>query len=123
MGSNEARTAYRDTLVAYLEQHKELLDEDSQRRLYSNPLRVLDSKNPAMADMLAAAPQLLDHLDEKHELRLRVLPDILTGASAGGINAVFLAQAIHSGQSLEPLTDLWLDNADVDRLIADNYER
>ncbi len=65
LGSNEARAAYRDKLVAYLEQHKELLDEDSQRRLYSNPLRVLDSKNPAMADMLAKAPQLLDHLDDE----------------------------------------------------------
>jgi histidyl-tRNA synthetase len=65
LGSNEARAAYRDKLVAYLEQHKELLDEDSQRRLYSNPLRVLDSKNPAMAEMLAKAPQLLDHLDEE----------------------------------------------------------
>ena len=50
-------------------------------------------------------------------LNLRVLPDILTGASAGGINAVFLAQAIHSGQSLEPLTDLWLERADIDRLL------
>lgn len=65
LGSNEARAAYRDKLVAYLEQHKDLLDEDSQRRLYSNPLRVLDSKNPAMADMLAKAPQLLDHLDDE----------------------------------------------------------
>lgn len=64
LGSNDARAAYRDKLVAYLEQHKELLDEDSLRRLYSNPLRVLDSKNPAMAEMLSAAPQLLDHLDE-----------------------------------------------------------
>ncbi|MCB2088185.1 MAG: patatin-like protein, partial [Sphingomonadaceae bacterium] len=59
---------------------------------------------------------LLEHIESEHKLRLRVLPDILTGASAGGINAVFLAQAIHSGQSLEPLTDLWLDTADVDRL-------
>lgn len=64
LGSNEARAAYRDKLVAYLEQHKDLLDEDSLRRLYSNPLRVLDSKNPAMATMLAGAPQLLDHLDD-----------------------------------------------------------
>ncbi len=60
---------------------------------------------------------LLAHVEEHDEVRLRVLPDILTGASAGGINAVFLAQAIHSGQSLEPLTDLWLDNADVERLV------
>ncbi|MCP5396792.1 MAG: patatin-like protein [Sphingomonadaceae bacterium] len=59
---------------------------------------------------------LLEYIESDHKLRLRVLPDILTGASAGGINAVFLAQAIHSGQSLEPLTDLWLETADVDRL-------
>lgn len=63
LGSNEARAAYRELLVSYLEQHKALLDEDSLRRLVSNPLRVLDSKNPAMADMLAGAPKLIDHLD------------------------------------------------------------
>ncbi len=61
--------------------------------------------------------ELLQHLRSKADLMLRVLPDILTGASAGGINAVFLAQAIHSGQSLEPLTELWLERADVDRLL------
>lgn len=59
---------------------------------------------------------LLDYIAEHEDLRLRVLPDICSGASAGGINAVFLAQAIHSGQSLEPLTDLWLEVADVDEL-------
>lgn len=61
--------------------------------------------------------ELLETVEAQQGLRLRVLPDILTGASAGGINAVFLAQAVHSGQSLEPLTDLWLDTADVDRLL------
>ena len=61
--------------------------------------------------------RLLEYIEQNRELKLRVLPDILTGASAGGINAVFLAQAIHSGKSLEPLTELWLDLADVDRLI------
>ncbi|MFA6220317.1 MAG: patatin-like protein [Erythrobacter sp.] len=60
---------------------------------------------------------LLEHIAATHALRLRVLPDIMSGASAGGINAVFLAQAIHSGQSLEPLTDLWLEIADVDQLV------
>ncbi|MXO73801.1 patatin-like protein [Altererythrobacter aerius] len=60
---------------------------------------------------------VLAHIHAHHDLRLRVLPDIVTGASAGGINAVFLAQAIHSGHSLEPLTELWLANADVDRLL------
>ncbi len=60
---------------------------------------------------------LLETIADRHELKLRFMPDILTGASAGGINAVFLAQAIHSGQSLEPLTDLWLENADIDELV------
>lgn len=60
---------------------------------------------------------LLRHVEQHHELKLRVLPDIVAGASAGGINGVFLAQAIVSGQSLEPLTALWLERADVDVLI------
>ncbi|MFL0356600.1 patatin-like protein [Erythrobacter sp. GH1-10] len=59
---------------------------------------------------------LIASIERERRLRIRVLPDILTGASAGGINAIFLAQAIHSGQSLEPLTDLWLKNADVSEL-------
>ncbi len=59
---------------------------------------------------------LLTEIEAEHGLRLRVLPDILTGASAGGINAIFLAQSLFSGHSLEPLTELWLDNADVDKL-------
>ncbi len=46
IGSLEARANYRDALVAFLEQHKDKLDEDCKRRMYSNPLRVLDSKNP-----------------------------------------------------------------------------
>ena len=80
LGSNAARAAYRDKLVAYLEQHQDLLDEDSQRRLHSNPLRVLDSKNPAMAEMLAKAPQLLDHLDEESAVHLAGLTQRLTAA-------------------------------------------
>lgn len=60
---------------------------------------------------------LLQQVEEAGEARLRVLTDIIAGASAGGINGVFLAQAIATGQSLEPLSDLWLDSADVDELI------
>ncbi len=60
---------------------------------------------------------LLALIEARHDIRLRVLPDIIAGASAGGMNGVFLAQAIHSGQSLEPLTELWLKRADVDVLI------
>ena len=61
--------------------------------------------------------RLLRKIEAEHGLRLRVLTDIVAGASAGGINGVFLAQAIHSGQSLEPLTELWLERADVDVLL------
>lgn len=61
--------------------------------------------------------RLIRRIEEHHRLRLHILPDIIAGASAGGINGVFLAQAIHSGESLEPLTDLWLDCADVDVLL------
>ena len=64
LGSSETRQAYRDALVAYLQQHQDQLDEDSLRRLDTNPLRILDSKNPAMQSMIEAAPKLLDHLDE-----------------------------------------------------------
>lgn len=63
LGSTEARLAYREQLVTYFEAHKEQLDDDSQRRLYSNPLRILDSKNPEMQTLNAAAPKLIDHLD------------------------------------------------------------
>ncbi|WP_340587717.1 patatin-like protein [Erythrobacter alti] len=67
----------------------------------------------------AVYEKLLYHIETAYGLRLRVLPDIITGASAGGINAVFLAQAIHSGQDLEPLTEMWLENADVEKLVAE----
>ncbi|MDQ7728048.1 histidine--tRNA ligase [Halomonas sp. SpR8] len=77
LGSSEARAAYRDTLVAYFEQHREVLDEDSKRRLTSNPLRILDSKNPAMAEMLDAAPQLMDHLDAESRQHFEQLTQML----------------------------------------------
>jgi patatin-related protein len=64
----------------------------------------------------------LEEIEREDGFRLRIMPDILTGASAGGINAVFLAQAIHSGDSLEPLTDLWLENADVGELTDPDAE-
>ncbi len=73
LGSTAARLAYRDILVAYFEQHFAELDEDSQRRLQSNPLRILDSKNPAMQAVIEAAPQLLDHLDEASQQEFTAL--------------------------------------------------
>lgn len=65
LGSTEARSAYRDVLINYFEAHQNELDEDSQRRLHSNPLRILDSKNPAMQTLNDAAPKLLDYLDDE----------------------------------------------------------
>lgn len=61
--------------------------------------------------------ELIEEIRETSGVNLRVLVDILAGASAGGINTVFLAQAIATGQSLDPLTDLWMDNADVEALL------
>jgi histidyl-tRNA synthetase len=64
LGSAEERAAYRSALVAYLNQHEADLDADSRRRLQTNPLRVLDSKNPDMRAVIAEAPRLLDTLGE-----------------------------------------------------------
>ncbi len=64
LGSSEARAAYRDALVVYLQQRFDQLDEDSQRRLTTNPLRILDSKNAQTQALLADAPTLLEYLDE-----------------------------------------------------------
>lgn len=64
LGSAEERAAHRAALIAYLEGHRERLDEDGQRRLYTNPLRILDTKNPALQDIVEAAPKLMDYLGE-----------------------------------------------------------
>lgn len=64
LGSPDARTVYRNQLVKYLSAHQDQLDEDSRRRLNTNPLRILDSKNPALQVLIAGAPRLADYLDE-----------------------------------------------------------
>ncbi len=76
----------------------------------------------SLSGVAAVYRDFLGVIERDHGLQVRVLPDILTGASAGGINAVFLAQAIHAGHSLEPLTDLWLTNADVSELTDKDAE-
>ncbi len=73
------RLAHREKLADYLHQHADLLDEDSRRRLHANPLRILDSKNPAMQAMIDGAPKLLDHLGDdaaRHFDELRRLLDL-----------------------------------------------
>jgi histidyl-tRNA synthetase len=63
LGTVESRAVYRATLVEYFRAHANVLDADSLRRLEGNPLRILDSKNPALADLIAGAPAITDHLD------------------------------------------------------------
>ena len=78
LGSGSAREAYRQHLVTYLHDRRDQLDDDSLRRLHSNPLRILDSKNPHMQALISEAPQLADHLDaesEEHFARFRELLD------------------------------------------------
>ena len=64
IGDAHERAAYRDVLIAYFEQHLDSLDEDAKRRLHSNPLRILDSKNPRMQALCEAAPKLIDCLGD-----------------------------------------------------------
>ncbi|MEQ2025695.1 histidine--tRNA ligase [Xenorhabdus szentirmaii] len=80
IGSQEARAKYREALVAFLEQHKERLDEDCLRRMYTNPLRVLDSKNPEVQQLLNDAPELFDYLDAESKEHFDGLCQILDGA-------------------------------------------
>lgn len=80
LGTSASRTAYREKLVAYLKQHEDVLDEDSKRRLISNPLRVLDSKNPALKQIIADAPKLLEHLDPESAEHFEKLQRYLTHA-------------------------------------------
>ena len=78
LGTVAARADYRRALVSYLRDHESSLDEDSRRRLDSNPLRILDSKNPDMQALIEAAPQLPDYLDDEsrqHFSHLRALLD------------------------------------------------
>jgi len=65
IGNAEERQRHRADLIAYLEQHEDILDAEAKRRLHSNPLRILDTKNPAMQEMVNAAPRLLDYLGEE----------------------------------------------------------
>lgn len=80
LGTRESRAAYREELVSYLEQHKDVLDEDSLRRLESNPLRILDTKNPALKDVVAAAPKLMQHLDDESREHFEILCGLLDDA-------------------------------------------
>ncbi|MFW8566450.1 histidine--tRNA ligase [Orrella sp. 11846] len=73
LGQLSERQAHRAALITHLEKHRDVLDEDGQRRLYSNPLRVLDTKNPAMQEMADAAPKLFDFLGDESRAHFETL--------------------------------------------------
>lgn len=77
IGDAEERNRHRTDLIAYFEQHENLLDTDARRRLHANPLRILDTKNPAMQDMVNAAPRLLDYLGEASRAHFEGMQKIL----------------------------------------------
>jgi histidyl-tRNA synthetase len=80
LGTLAARADYREALVKYLREHESGLDEDSRRRLESNPLRILDSKNPDMQALIEAAPQLPDYLDAESRQHFSELCALLNAA-------------------------------------------
>jgi histidyl-tRNA synthetase len=84
LGAPEARRRYRSLLVGYFSARRGALDADSQRRLESNPLRILDSKNPAMQALIAEAPRMIDHLDDESRRHFDRFLDLLAGS---GISA------------------------------------
>ena len=77
LGNTEARALHRSRLIKYFEQHRDVLDEDSLRRLHTNPLRILDSKNPAMQGIIENAPKLMDDLDAESLSHFESLQQIL----------------------------------------------
>ncbi|ELC0659373.1 histidine--tRNA ligase [Vibrio fluvialis] len=80
IGSQEDRADYRTALVAFLEQHIDVLDEDCKRRMHTNPLRVLDTKNPDIQAILGDAPRLSEHLGEESKAHFAGLCELLDAA-------------------------------------------
>lgn len=93
LGDAASRHRHRDKLIAYFKQHIDTLDADATRRLHTNPLRILDSKNPAMQDLIAGAPRLMDELEddalqhfaavqailEQHDVAFEINPRLVRG--------------------------------------------
>lgn len=108
LGTPEERKAYRSRLVDYLQAHRDELDDDSLRRLESNPLRILDSKNPDMAGLIAGAPSLMDDLGEESRAHFEV---ITRGLKAAGVEYVVNTRLVrgldyYSRTVFEWITDL-----------------
>ena len=80
LGTPESRAGYREALVAFFSQHKDVLDEDSLRRLDRNPMRILDSKNPDMRSVVTEAPLLADYLDDESRAHFELVKGFLSDA-------------------------------------------
>ncbi|MFT5561511.1 MAG: histidyl-tRNA synthetase [Candidatus Azotimanducaceae bacterium] len=94
LGSSEARATYRGVLVAYLNERKEQLDEDSQRRIDTNPMRVLDSKVPATRALLEDVPLLIDYLDNESKADFESLRGYLDGFGVEYIINPFIVRGL-----------------------------
>ena len=93
LGDAASRLRHREKLIAYFEKHMEVLDADAQRRLHSNPLRILDTKNPTMQELVGGAPKLMDELDtealahfeavqgilKQHDIEFEINPRLVRG--------------------------------------------
>ena len=80
LGQPDERRAHRAALIAYFEAHAQQLDEDARRRLHSNPLRILDTKNPAMQALVEGAPQLIDYLGDASRQHFEAVQAILAAS-------------------------------------------
>ena len=108
LGTPTERAAYRTHLVAYFTERADQLDADSQRRLHTNPLRILDSKNPKMAELLADAPVLTDHLGDVSQAHFARLCTMLEAAGVAYTLNPRLVRGLdyYSGTVFEWVTDL-----------------
>lgn len=80
LGQSAERASHRADLIAYFEAHSEMLDDDARRRLHSNPLRILDSKNPALQALILGAPKLIDHLGAESMAHFEGVQQVLRDA-------------------------------------------
>ncbi len=81
LGTSQVRQTYREELIAYLQQHEDKLDNEAKQRLHTNPLRILDSKNPDLQSIIHNAPNLLDHLDVDSAEHFAKLQELLAAAN------------------------------------------
>ncbi|MCC7042027.1 MAG: histidine--tRNA ligase [Burkholderiales bacterium] len=108
IGNAGERAAHRRALVAYFERHADLLDADARRRLHANPLRILDSKNPALQSMLAAAPKLIDFIEDDSRAHFEALQRHLVDA---GLDFTIDARLVRGLDYYNRTVFEWIDDS------------